>query len=88
MVCDLAELETFFDEEPIIPVQSVMPVFTFIQLAPEIKVPVVVQEEPAFDHEAERLRILEEMRRAEAEGEVVVPYDFWKTIYSTETSYR
>ena len=65
VVCDLAELETFFDEEPIIPVQSVMPVFSFIQLAPEIKVPVVVVEEPAFDHEAERLRILEEMRRAE-----------------------
>ena len=64
VVCDLAELK-LFDEEPIIPVQSVMPVFSFIQLAPEIKVPVVVVEEPAFDHEAERLRILEEMRRAE-----------------------
>jgi hypothetical protein len=64
VVCDLAELETFFDEEPIVPVQSVMPVFSFTLLPPEIKIPVVVQE-PAFDHEAERLRILEEMRRAE-----------------------
>ena len=65
VVCDLAELETFFDEEPVIQSQSVMPVFTFIQVPHEIKIPVVVKEEPAFDHEAERLRILEEMRRAE-----------------------
>ena len=65
VVCDLAELETFFDEEPITQVQSVMPVFSFTLLAPEIKIPVVVKEEPAFDHEAERLRILEELRLAE-----------------------
>ena len=32
----------FFDEEPIVPVQSVMPVFTFIQVPHEIKIPVVV----------------------------------------------
>ena len=54
MVCDLAELETFFDEEPIIPVQSVMPVFPSFNWHLRSR-RVVVKEAPAFDHEAERL---------------------------------
>ena len=62
VICDLAELETFFDEEPIMPVQSVMPV-SFRSFKWHMRSrSVVVKEEPAFDHEAERLRILEEMR--------------------------